>query len=201
MNFISDLHAGRAGEHLATADLIMNGLDAFLAAQGMPYDIIADVNSCLLKVQAKSTRKPEVLTQRNINNVAYRFWVSRCGKSGTKRYDANDVDLFALVALDTRQVGYISVFDMPRTLFVRPEALRGTYDDEITASRNAIIKSRVLAGEDEHSLAAEYKLTKQYINKIKNGRGRTHTAGVYMADLTLEKALVSLQRGQSRKGI
>ena len=40
MKFISDLHAGRAGEHLVAADVLRRGLDMCQAAQGMPYDLV-----------------------------------------------------------------------------------------------------------------------------------------------------------------
>lgn len=199
MKFRSDLHAGRAGEHLAAADFMYLGHDAFHAAQGMPYDLIADVEGRLLKVQVKTTRKPELLPGRNVNKTAYRFWVNRCGKGSSGTYDITDVDIFALVALDTKQVAYISANKMPKTLFVRPDNLRGTYDDELVVARNAEILTRIQRGEDHSILAEEYGLTAAYISKIKFGRARTHISGFYMSDLTLDLAIAGMAANDNRK--
>ena len=92
MRFRSDLHVGRAGEHLAAVEFMCQGHDCFHAAQGMPYDLIADVGGRLLRVQAKTTRQPEDVKCRNINSYMYRFWISRCGKGGKQSYTPNDVE-------------------------------------------------------------------------------------------------------------
>ena len=47
-----------------------------------------------------------------------------------KRYQENDVDLFALVELETKTVAYIKNAEMPDTLNLRVDRLRGTYHDE-----------------------------------------------------------------------
>lgn len=165
----------------------------------MPYDLIADVDGRLLKVQVKTTRKPELLPGRNVNKMAYRFWVNRCGKGSTSKYDIADVDIFALVALDTKQVGYISANKMPKTLFVRPDNLRGTYDDEIAVARNEEILRRLESGEQPSALAEEYGLRIDYIFKVKHGRARTHISGLYMSDLTLDKAIAGMAANDNRK--
>lgn len=189
MKFRSDLHAGRAGEHLAAADIMMLGHECFHAAQGMPYDLVADVDGRLLRVQVKTTRKPELLKQRNINNLAYRFWVNRCGKGGLNRYAESEVDLFALVALDTKQVGYLSARDMPKTFFVRPDFNRGAHTDEVVVARNKAIMDGLEAGEDPAVLAEIHGVTSTYVCRVKFGRARSHIAGCYFSDLTLEKAI------------
>lgn len=171
---------------------MLHGYDCFHAAQGMPYDLIADVGGRLLRVQVKTTRRPENLSQRNINALAYRFWVSRCGNGGKERYSPADVDLFALVALDTKQVGYLSAARMPRTLFVRPDSMRGKYLDEVTVARNQEVLGKLQAGAAPSDLMAEYGITAGYVQKIKHGRARTHVAGLYMDDLPLSGALASL---------
>jgi hypothetical protein len=33
---------GKAAEHLVCADLLMKGYNAFLSAQGLPYDVVID---------------------------------------------------------------------------------------------------------------------------------------------------------------
>jgi len=44
--------------------------------------------------------------------------------------DEKEIDLFALVCLDTMRVGYVKNKDMPQTINIRVDALRGTYYDE-----------------------------------------------------------------------
>lgn len=173
---------------------MMHGHDCFHAAQGMPYDLVADVDGRLLRVQVKTTRKPEILAGRNVNNLAYRFWVTKCGKGGAKRYTTEDVDLFALVALDTRQVGYLSTREMPKTFFVRPDVNRGSHTDEIAVERNRKILAGVLAGTDAQALAVEFGVTPEYVCKVKFGRARTHISGCYFGDIPLELALSQVRQ-------
>ena len=47
----SDLMIGVAGEHLVCFDLITRGFTCFMTEQGLPYDVIADINGKLVKVQ------------------------------------------------------------------------------------------------------------------------------------------------------
>ena len=54
-----DLELGKAAEHLVCADLIMQGYRAFLSDQGLPYDILVDVQGVFVRVQVKATRKPK----------------------------------------------------------------------------------------------------------------------------------------------
>ena len=39
-----DLEVGKAAEHLVCADLITSGYRAFLSDQGLPYDILVDID-------------------------------------------------------------------------------------------------------------------------------------------------------------
>lgn len=57
--------------------MMMHGHDCFHAAQGMPYDLVADVDGRLLRVQVKTTRKPEILAGRNVNNGSPDFGVEK----------------------------------------------------------------------------------------------------------------------------
>lgn len=52
------------------------------------------------------------------------------GKHGKNRYQDDEVDLFALVCLDVMKVGYLVTNDMPDTLNIRVDSMRGSYYDE-----------------------------------------------------------------------
>ena len=62
----SDLMIGVAGEHLVCFDLITRGFTCFMTEQGLPYDVIADINGKLVKVQVKTTRTHSETPQRKI---------------------------------------------------------------------------------------------------------------------------------------
>ena len=124
------LQIGKAGEYLVCADLIMKGFIAFPSEQGLPYDVLLDTGEKLLKVQVKTTEKPRLVQQRKNPIPAYVFHIKRAGKNGKTRYEEKEIDLFALVCLDTMQIGYLTNKEMPTTINIRVDAFRGSYYDE-----------------------------------------------------------------------
>jgi hypothetical protein len=124
------LQIGKAGEYLVCADLIMKGFIAFPSEQGLPYDVLLDTGEKLLKVQVKTTEKPRKVMQRAKDSFAYVFQIKRAGKNGKTIYGEKEIDLFALVCLDTMQIGYLTNKEMPTTINIRVDALRGSYYDE-----------------------------------------------------------------------
>lgn len=108
----SSLQIGKAAEHIACADLILQGYNAFLADAGLPYDLVADRgDGRFWRVQVKSTcgimRKRPKPGGRFYHEV-YRFAL-RHGRVGDRRVSLAGCDVVACVAVDTRQVAYLSV--------------------------------------------------------------------------------------------
>ena len=124
------LQIGKAGEYLVCADLILKDFIAFPSEQGLPYDILLDTGSRLLRVQVKTTEKPHTVQQRSNPIPAYIFNIKRAGVNGKTRYSESEIDLFALVCLDTMQIGYLTNKDMPTTINIRVDRMKGTYYDE-----------------------------------------------------------------------
>ena len=124
------LQIGKAGEYLVCADLIMKDFIAFPSEQGLPYDVLLDTGKKLLKVQVKTTEKPYLVKQRKNPIPAYVFHIKRAGKNGKTRYEEREIDLFALVCLDTMKIGYLTNKEMPTTINIRVDAFRGSYYDE-----------------------------------------------------------------------
>ena len=118
---INDLQIGVAGEHLVCADLIMRGYNAYLSDQGLPYDVVADIEGKLYKIQVKTTRKERPIPQRKKHTPAYLFHIKRCGKHGAKEYQLKDFDIMALVALDIKAVAYISKKQTRKTMHLNRE--------------------------------------------------------------------------------
>lgn len=140
--FIDDMQAGKAGEYLVCADLIAKGYVAYLSEQGLPYDVVLDTGDRLLKIQVKATRMHKQTPQRVSNINTYAFNVKRCGKGNKNFRGESSCDLFALVALDEKQIGYMKNKDVKQTMFFRVESMRGSYRDE---NINTDVRGRYLS--------------------------------------------------------
>jgi hypothetical protein len=92
----SSPYSGHAAEHLVCADIIKQGYIAFLTAAGMPYDVLAEINGKLVRVQVKSTSSTRM--EPGYNNACYRF----------KMNDAKSAsfDILALVCPDDNVIAY-----------------------------------------------------------------------------------------------
>ena len=130
MRISQELQIGKAGEYLVCCDLALKGFIAFPSDQGLPYDVLLDNGKRLFKIQVKTTTGPRQIPQRAKTSFAYIFNIKKHGKNNTKRYTQDEIDVFALVALDIMKVGYIIADDMPETMNIRCDNLRGEYYDE-----------------------------------------------------------------------
>lgn len=128
MRTSDELQLGKAGEYLVCADLILKGFVAFPSEQGLPYDVLLDTGNKLMRIQVKTTAGVRSIPQRNKESKAYIFGIKLRGKNRDKIN--NDCDLFALVCLDTMKIGYVTGADMPSTINIRSDELRGSYYDE-----------------------------------------------------------------------
>ena len=59
-----ELQIGKAGEYLVCADLILKGFVAYPSEQGLPYDVVLDIDGKLYKVQVKTTTTYRTIPQR-----------------------------------------------------------------------------------------------------------------------------------------
>lgn len=190
---LSDLAAGKAGEYLVCADLILRGHTAFLSEQGLPFDVIADVQGRLLRIQVKTTRGLRKVPQRENRHEGYLYHVKRCGKGGKSTYSGTDVDVFAFVALDSREIGYLPADMARQTMIFRAGALRGKYFDEVMADRTVKIKEMRESGMSLAAISRETGLHVSYISRVALGKGGVvKTTDTYLSDMTFEKALSSM---------
>jgi hypothetical protein len=100
------LPLGTAGEHLVCADLIMRGLWAGLSSAGLPYDVIADMDGRLFRVQVRATQTVLPRPGRPDSRKCYQFGLIGVSHS----------DIVAVVALDIRAIGYLAAKTCPSTL-------------------------------------------------------------------------------------
>lgn len=108
MSLSRELQIGKAGEHLVCCDLILQGYNAFLADQGLPFDILIERAGNLQRIQVRSTSEKK--TYGKAKNV-YRFG-TRKGKGAVTRVRQAEVDYYAFVALDIRRIAYIPISKM-----------------------------------------------------------------------------------------
>tara|TARA_R100001082_G_scaffold49677_1_gene26853 strand:+ start:2305 stop:2685 length:381 start_codon:yes stop_codon:yes gene_type:complete len=90
---------GIAGEYLACADATINGYSCSLTTEESEYDIVLDTGETLLKVQVKSSTYSRSKTGKSLS-----FTICRRNSSITKY----DVDLFAFVDIENRNVAWMS---------------------------------------------------------------------------------------------
>lgn len=189
MKEVSDLMAGVAGEHLVCADLILKGYNAFLSDQGLPYDVIADINGRLLKIQVKTTRSYKKHPQNKTHTPYYIFNIKRCGKGGGKQYLENDVDMFAIVALNSMQVGYVPVNRIKTTIMIRVDEFKGSYlNDKQDIERNKIFELKD-SGASNTEIGKIMNKSLTSIGHIISRAESIKDVGVYFSELTLESAL------------
>lgn len=121
MREISELELGKAAEHLVCADLILQGYRTYLSDQGLPYDVVVDIDGRLVRIQVKATGKCRAVPQRVAHTPAYLWHVRRAGKRGKRRYGSKEFDLLALVATDIKAIAYFRITDkVKQSIHLRP---------------------------------------------------------------------------------
>jgi len=103
-----ELQIGKAGEHLVCCDLIMQGYNSFLADQGLPFDVLVESNGKIKRIQIRTTQR---LRSYDRAKDIYRFQLRRA-KGSKSRIMEIEVDYFAFVALDIKEVAYIPISQM-----------------------------------------------------------------------------------------
>ncbi len=106
---------GQAAEHLVCADLLLNGWTAYLAGLGVPYDIMVDTGQMHVRVQVKSTLVAKTPVVQGRVTPAYFFHSAGTTRKHSKRiYGKDEIDIFALVALDRRLIAYFAASELPK---------------------------------------------------------------------------------------
>ena len=103
MSLSKELQLGKAGEHLVCFDLISQGYNAFLADQGLPYDVLLDIDGKIQRIQVKTCSKAG---DKGKSKNVYRFSL-RSGKGQNRAIKANKTDYIAFVFMDKKIVQYI----------------------------------------------------------------------------------------------
>lgn len=186
---ISDLQTGKAGEYLVCADLITQGYIAFPSEQGLPFDVVAEVNKKLIKIQVKTTRGIMAVPQRKKYTPSYFFNIKRMGKGGKKQYSENDVDIFALVALDRKIIGYLKSNQIKQSMVFRIKEFKNQYHDKSGGVTKAKIKQLRMDKLSYDKIAEVLGVSKSCVYGICKGKKKTLATGRYLEDLTFDRLL------------
>lgn len=179
----NEMQIGKAGEYLVCADLILKGFIAFPSEQGLPYDVLLDNGNKLLKIQVKTTNGHRLVPQRAKQSRMYIFHIKRHGKNNRKHYEYQEVDLFALVCLDVMKIGYLKGDDMPRTIDIRCESLRGTYHDEKGIQDYENVMREIKSGLNQSETARKLNLAVATVNRMCAKDFKPHkTQARYLSD-------------------
>lgn len=89
---------GQVGEAYVLFRLRSFGYKVYSVSEGLPYDLIADVNNVLIRVQVKTTQ------QANCGRLKFIGWRGRYAKTGShgaskEKYKDNECDVFAYFAM------------------------------------------------------------------------------------------------------
>jgi hypothetical protein len=187
---ISDLQAGKAGEYLVCADLILQGCVAFPSEQGLPFDVVADADGRLVKIQVKTTRAMRAIPQRVAHQAGYLFNIKRTGKGGKRTYRSQDVDVFALVSLDSREIGYLAARDVRQTMIFRSPRIEGQYLNERLAPRTARAKELRGLGWTFDKIGKELKIDRSMAHRLCKGTSGKERLGRYLRDFSFHAALI-----------
>lgn len=104
---------GKAGEHIACADLFLGGWVATIASEGQGYDILAERGGRVVRVAVKATLNAR--QRRDGARDAYVFHIHKRRPIPPRRqpYTIDDCDVIALVAIDQKTVAYLPILTCP----------------------------------------------------------------------------------------
>lgn len=102
------------------ADLILQGYRAYLSDQGLPYDVVVDLDGRLIRIQVKATMFARRVPQRRDKIYGYLFHIRRAGRGGRRRYSDREFEIIALVGLDVKVIAYMPIDGVRQSLVLRP---------------------------------------------------------------------------------
>ena len=182
---MNEMKIGKAGEYLTCHDLIMNGYDAFLSDQGLPFDVIAINNNNLIKIQVKSS-----ITEKN-NKIIYNIRHGKGGQRGS--YSKNDVDIIAFVNLINKKIAYIPLNECKS--IIEFYTSKNNHFEVLEKNMNLALDEIKKGVSNLKYLSDKYNLSINTLSKYKNKDVyKTHRNYNYFENFTFNEALLKLQK-------
>lgn len=113
---------GQAGEYLVAAEITALGYVCLTTPPKVKYDLVANINNTLIKIQVKTIAGPRVSSKTGA--ATYEFSMRKERNKGSF-YSDDDIDGFALVAFDRREVAFIPLMQGASISFRTPESKHG----------------------------------------------------------------------------
>ncbi len=112
-----------AAEYLVAAELCLMGYGTAMSSEGSKYDLIADAEQGLRRVQVKCNMRARVIHGGSHARQGYILSTSNAGGKAKRNRDApveerylgRDCDLFAFVAMDVQRSLFIDPFYLRKT--------------------------------------------------------------------------------------
>lgn len=95
---------GQAGEYLVAAEITALGHVCLTTPPKVKYDLIADVDDRLIKIQVKTVRFPRKASKTG--KLVYEFSLKK-NRSKNSVYEEDEIDGFALVAFSQREIAFV----------------------------------------------------------------------------------------------
>lgn len=95
---------GQAGEYLVAAEITALGHVCLTTPPKVKYDLVADVDDRLIKIQVKTVRLPRKASKTG--KLVYEFSLKKNRKKDSS-YAKDEIDGFALVAFNQRQIAFV----------------------------------------------------------------------------------------------
>jgi hypothetical protein len=99
---------GQAGEFLVAAEITAKGYVCLLTPEKVKYDLVADVDDNLIKIQIKTVLFPRKASKTG--KLVYEFSLKK-NRNKDSIYEDGDIDGFALVAFNQRQIAFSHQID------------------------------------------------------------------------------------------
>lgn len=96
---------GQAGEYLVAAEITALGYVCLTTPPKVKYDLVADVDDNLIKIQVKTINLPRKASKTG--KLVYEFSLKK-NRTKDSVYEKDDIDGFALVAFNQRQIAFVA---------------------------------------------------------------------------------------------
>ncbi len=100
---------GQAGEYLVAAEITSKGHVCLTTPPKVKYDLVADVNDKLLRIQVKTINLPK--KSKKGNKLVYEFSLKKNRKKEGSFYLEDDIDGFALVVWSKKLISFIPLME------------------------------------------------------------------------------------------
>ena len=99
-----------------------------------------------------------------------------------------DVDVFALVALDTKEIGYLAASQVKQTMIFRSPLMEGKYHDEMLSERSSRIRGLRESGLTYQAIANEMGLDKAFVHRVCNFKSGIPRSSRYLRNFSFAAA-------------